>query len=153
SWSGVFEPVAGVLKWIVFGIIAIVVLVFLGRGLLRFFANFTGWARGVLDFFNRLWARLFGGRERAKRPDEEAAAPEEEPKYEAPFSAFPNPFGGGLGGGMSREELVRYTFAAVQAFGRERGVGRQPSETPLEFVHRLSDDVPALEDALRRLVM
>jgi hypothetical protein len=41
----------------------------------------------------------------------------------------------------------------VQAWARERELGRQPGETALEFVGRVSGEVPALEDALRPLVM
>jgi hypothetical protein len=152
SWGEFFKPVAGVLKWIVFALIAILVMVVVLRGVLRFFANFTGWARGLLDFFSRLWESLFGQRRQAAQPDAEAK-PAPSPEYHAPFSAFPNPFSPALGGGMSREEMIRYTFAAVQAWGREHCVARQPSETPLEFVQRLSEEVPALEDSLRRLVM
>jgi hypothetical protein len=153
SWGDFFKPVAGVMKWIVFALIAIVAVVVVLRGVLRFFANFTGWARGLLDFFNRLWESLFGARPAAKEQPAAEAPEAAEPEYHAPFSAFPNPFGGALGGSMSRKDLIRYTFAAMQAWARERGIPRQPSETPLEFVNRLSDEVPPLEDAARQLVM
>jgi hypothetical protein len=152
SWGDFFKPIAGVLKWIVFAIIAVIVVVVVLRGILRFFANFTGWARGLLDFFNRLWESLFGARPRSEQPSAEAK-PATEPEHHAPFSAFPNPFSAALGGAMSREDLIRYTFAAVQAWAREHGVPRRPSETPLEYVNRLSEEVPPLEDSLRRLVM
>jgi hypothetical protein len=46
--------------------------------------------------------------------------------------------------------LVRYSFEALQAWAHERDLGRRPDETPLEFVARLGDEVPALEaDAVR----
>ena len=67
-----------------------------------------------------------------------------------PFSAFPNPFGGGPAG-MAPPELVKYTFAAIQAWARERDLGRQPGETALEFAERVGDELPALEADLRRL--
>jgi hypothetical protein len=54
---------------------------------------------------------------------------------------------------MTADELVRYTFAALQAWAAERDWGRQEGETPLEFAERLGDEVPALADDLRRVAM
>jgi hypothetical protein len=156
SSSGLREAVrglAGVLKWVVFAVVAIVVVVVLLRSVLQFLANFTNWAQSLLDFFRNFWANLFGGPRRTKTSAEgaEEAGPEATP--EMPFSAFSNPFADGRAGRLSPRELIRYTFAAVQAWARERGLGRQPGETPLEFVQRVSGEVPTLEDELRRLVM
>ncbi len=141
-----------VAKWIVFAIVAIVALFFVLRGALQFLSNFTDWAQRLLDALRNFWAGLLGSRKPAA-----ATAPEDMPRepaeYHAPFSAFPNPFVEGSAGRMSAAELVRYTFAALQAWARERGMARQPGETPLEFVGRVANDVPTLEDALRRLVM
>jgi hypothetical protein len=50
-------------------------------------------------------------------------------------------------------ELVRYTFAAAQAWARERDLGRQIGETPLEFAGRVGREVPALEADLQRLAV
>ena len=54
---------------------------------------------------------------------------------------------------MAVPELIRYTFAAVQAWARERDLGRQPGETPLEFAQRVGMEVPALEADLNRLAV
>jgi hypothetical protein len=144
---------AKVLKWVVFGIVGIVVLVVLLRAVLTFLANFTGWAQSLLDFFRNFWANLFGGPRRTKAAAEDADEEGPAAVPERPFSSFSNPFADGSAGRRSTRELLRYTFAAVQAWARERGLGRLPGETALEFVQRLSGDVPALEDELRRLVM
>src|SRR5262249_49360627 len=48
-------------KWIAFGVVALIVLAALLRGGLRYLANFTKWARDLLDFLRNFWARLFGG--------------------------------------------------------------------------------------------
>jgi hypothetical protein len=141
-----------VLKWVVFAVVALIVLFFLARGLLQFLANFSDWAQGLLDAWRKFWAGLFARRKReaTESGEEESTEPTE---YHPPFSAFPNPFADGSAGRMTSVELVRYTFAAVQAWARERGMARQPPETPLEFVGRVAGDLPTLEDALRRLVM
>jgi hypothetical protein len=54
---------------------------------------------------------------------------------------------------MAVPELIRYTFAAAQAWARERDLGRQPGETPLEFAGRVGAEVPALEADLHRLAV
>jgi hypothetical protein len=138
---------------VVFAIVALVVLVVFLRAILQFLANFTGWAQSLLDFFRNFWASLFGGPRRTKAAADgkgeegPAAAPER------PFSSFANPFTDGSARRLSTRELIRYTFAAVQAWAREHGMARQPGETALEFVERVSGEVPSLEDELRRLVM
>jgi hypothetical protein len=154
--SGIQSALRGistVLKWVVFGILAVVVVLFLLRGLLQFLANFTGWAQALLDALRNFWAGLFGGPKRRAEKSGEEGESSEPPEWHAPFSAFPNPFEDGSAGRMSAAELVRYTFAAVQAWARERGMARQPGETALEFVARVGNELPALEDGLRRLVM
>ena len=69
-----------------------------------------------------------------------------------PFSAFQNPFVDGSAERLSPNEITRYSFEAFQAWAWERGLGRQPGETPLEFADRVGEEFPALEHAARRLV-
>jgi hypothetical protein len=146
------RSVAGVLKWVVFVVLALLVLFFVLRGILQFLANFTGWARGLLDALRNFWASLFAGRKREKaEAQEETSRPASRPQR--PFSSYSNPFEDGSAQHMSAHELIRYTFAAVQAWARERDLGRQTGETPLEFVGRVAGEVPTLEDDLRPLVM
>ena len=52
---------------------------------------------------------------------------------------------------MGPAELVRYSFAALEAWAWQRHVGREIGETPLEFAHRLGDEAPPLEADVRRL--
>jgi hypothetical protein len=151
--SQVMGKIAPVLKWIVFGVIIVVVVFYLLRGGLQFLANFTDWAKRWLEAWRNFWANLFGGRR--KRPEagegESAEGGEVYREPEEPFSAFPNPFETGAARRWPPQELVRYTFAAVQAWARERDLGRQAGETALEFVRRVGDEVPALEAELLRI--
>jgi hypothetical protein len=144
------QRVGPVLKWIVFAVLALLVVVALARGGLGFLSNFTDWAKRLLEAWNRFWANLFGGR-RAEGAEEEAPAPEVPRKRTIPFSSFANPFESGAASRMPARELVRYTFAALEAWARERGLARRDDETPLEFVGRLGDEVPSLEAEARRL--
>jgi hypothetical protein len=53
---------------------------------------------------------------------------------------------------MSAEEIAQYSFAAFEAWAYERDLGRRPDETPLEFVRRVGNEVPALEEAANAMV-
>jgi|SRR5579884_609999 len=145
----VVGKIAPVLKWTVFAFLGLAVLFFVFRSSLQFLANFTDWARRLLDALRNFWANLFGGAR--KTAEEEGQVEQEEQQLrERPFASFRNPFASGRTG-MAVPELIRYTFAAVQAWARERDLGRQPGETPLEFAGRVGAEVPGLEADLQRL--
>jgi uncharacterized protein DUF4129 len=138
------------LKWIVGIILGVLVLFVLIRALLKFLANFTSWAKNLLaglqSFWNALWGLLPGGRRRRGLGEAE-----EEEKPVLPFSYFRDPFLSGEAAGLPPEELVRYTFDALEAWARERHMARHVGETPLEFAARVGDEVPALEGDVLRL--
>jgi hypothetical protein len=140
--------IARVLKWIVFALLALAVLYFVLRSGLQYFANFSEWARRLLEALASFWASLFGGGQQTV--EEEQSEPDEAILRERPFASFHNPFTSGRRG-VATAELIRYTFAAVQAWARERDLGRHPGETPLEFAGRVGAEVPALEKELQRL--
>jgi hypothetical protein len=137
-----------VLKWIVFAALALAIVFFLLRSGLNFLANFTDWARRLLDW----WAGLFG---RRSREAETAMAPESPERIARPrpFALFRNPFLDGRVEQLSPEELTRYTFEAFQSWAWERRLGRQVQETPLEFTERVVEEVPPLEQEARRLAL
>jgi hypothetical protein len=141
--------IARVLKWIVFVLLGLAVLFFVLRSGLQYFANFSEWARRLLEAWRNFWANLFGG-QRQTVEHEQQSEPEEAVLRERPFASFHNPFTSGRRG-LATAELIRYTFAAVQAWARERDLGRQVGETPLEFAGRVGAEVPALEKDLQRL--
>jgi hypothetical protein len=139
-----------VLKWVVFGALAAVVVFCLLRSGLQWLANFTKWARALLDSLRAFWARLFGRREgEANQTDAEPAAIKAKPPR--PFSSFRNPFDDGTADRLPPGQVIRYSFMALQAWARERDLGRPADETPLEFAARVGADVPALEEPARDL--
>src|SRR5260370_1921964 len=56
-----FSGLATFLKWLVFGVLALVVIFFVLRSGLKFLANFTDWAKRLLAAIQAWWAGLFGG--------------------------------------------------------------------------------------------
>src|SRR5262249_2836606 len=143
-------PLANVLKWIVFGILGLIVLFFLLRAGLRFLANFTSWAKNLLNALQNLWNSLFGQRQSR---EEEAAAGEEAERRPRPrpFAFFRNPFLDGRAERLSADDLAIYSFAALESWAWEQDLGRQPDETPIEFADRVSAEVPTLEAEATRL--
>jgi hypothetical protein len=151
STQSMIGRVASVLKWIVFAVVAILTLGVVLFAVIRFLANFTGWAARFMEAWSRFWARLFGPRE--KKPRDRAAAAEVAARAPPPrpFSSFHNPFR--LGQPWTPFEFCCYTFAAFEAWTRERGVERQPGETPIEHAERVGDEIPDLETDARRLAL
>ena len=56
-----FSGLATFLKWVVFGVLALVVIFFVLRSGLKFLAHFTDWAKRLLAAIQAWWAGLFGG--------------------------------------------------------------------------------------------
>jgi hypothetical protein len=151
TWKLEIPPwLTTLLKWVVGIIIVLLVVFVLLRALLKFLANFTDWAKhllaGLSSFWDSLWGLLPGGRKKRERGEGV-----EEVDHALPFSFFRDPFLSGEAAGQSPEELVRYTFDAVEAWARERHLARRDGETPLEFATRIGDEVPALEGDVLRL--
>ena len=92
------------------------------------------------------WRGLFGAKKQSK-----AVAAAEEAKLEAevmrppPFAMFGNPFTDGTATRREAGELTEYTYAALDSWAWDRSQGRQPEETPSEFVARLSEDLPEFQ--------
>lgn len=95
----------------------------------------------LLKELRELWARLFGAGA-AKESVESGLG--DTPPPPRPFAAYADPFLTGRASQVSRLELLRYTFEALQAWGRERGCPRDPSETPHEYAQRMATHAPGL---------
>ncbi len=149
SFSSVLKSLATLLKWIVFGILALAFLFFLLRSGLKFLANFTTWAQRLLAALDAWWKNLFGRKETVADPvTGEAKQVRKRPR---PFSSFSNPFRDGTAAHFSPDELATYSFDALQSWAWEHGLARGPEETPLEFAERFTSEVPALETEVRGL--
>jgi len=140
---------ASALKWIVFIVLAVVAVIFVLRGGLRYLANFCDWARRLLDSLQRFWESLFGRRPRETAAIEGNAEPSRVERR--PSLAFSNPFLDGRADGMLPPDLVRYSFEALGAWAQERQLGREVDETPIEFANRIAEATPELREHAKRL--
>jgi hypothetical protein len=109
-------------------------------GLVRYWSQ-------IVDALAQLWAALLalfsGGKAKPAATRDEAAI-EKPTARPLPFTAFRSPFATGDAEQMRVEELVRYTFDALQAWANDRHLGRAAEQTPLEFSRTLGARVPAL---------
>lgn len=148
--GGAIGKVAEFLKWIVLAVVVFLVIVLFALAILRYLAPFTEWARNLLDALRNWWAGLFGRKASPGREPGEVVEDRGRPRP-PPFHTFSNPFEDGTAGGRDPEELVEYTFSALDSWAWDRGHGRQPTETPLEFAARLGEEFTDFAASLRRL--
>jgi len=103
--------------------------------------NFARW---LADF----WRHLFGASAHGNGADEDQA---DTGKARRRFADFHDPFAAGIAGRYRPEELVRYTFEALEAWARDHGHPREPEQTPHEFTRQLGGQVSLLADDAGRL--
>jgi len=120
-------PLPKLVYFLLVGIVVLVLMYFYGRQIL---AAIRAFIRDIGEFF-RL---LFGGKKSEATHDEEEAAP----AAPAPFRSFKNPFRTGQASRLSPQQLVAYSFDALQAWAYEQQCARQDDQTPLEFAGQVS---------------
>jgi hypothetical protein len=146
-----FQRVGPILKWIVFAVIAVLVVLAVARSGLGFLSNFADWAKRLLAAWNNFWASLFGGSGKESAGEEGTLVSAAAKPRVVPFSSFSNPFASGKAAKTPAREVVRYTFLALEAWARQHDLARRDDETALEFVARLGDEVPSLEGEANKL--
>jgi hypothetical protein len=101
------------------------------------------WRHGlaILLALRDLLASLFGGfflPEREKRTKQAEAAPAAAaPPPARPFASFANPFANGLAKKFSPNDLVLYSYEALEAWAHDHSQPRLDNETPMEFLDRV----------------
>ncbi|HEY3856034.1 MAG TPA: DUF4129 domain-containing protein [Verrucomicrobiae bacterium] len=104
----------------------------------------AGWV-AVRDFFRRL-LDLMPAR-KAVRPAE-LEAPRRPVR---PLAEFKNPFFAEKGSARPPEEIILYTYEALQAWTREQGTEPRPEQTAREFCEETGGRLPELISPLRQL--
>lgn len=137
--SQAFDMVGTALKWLVWAVIAVAVVVGVCVFGLRYLAPFTDWAKNLLAWLQGLFAKK--PREGGGSDDAEEA---EAGPARVPFAAFANPFADGTARRRTPSDLATYTLAALDAWAGDHGAARPPGETPGEFAARLCEEYPHL---------
>jgi hypothetical protein len=108
--------------------------------------------------FHAIWdllASLLGGLwipRRTKRAKGPTPSPSEPTSPTRPFASFADPFDSGLAQRLSPNDLVVYSFEALEAWAAEHNLARSSHETPIEFVHRLGQARADLRPDAKRLI-
>lgn len=147
--GNVLESVLVFLKWTVFILIAFLVLAVLFRGAVKHLAALFPWIERWLAALSAWWMRR---RSRNTRERIESIPGVNSPANR-PFEFFANPFAAHQEVRRPIEELVAYSFHALEAWAADRGVARQPSETPLEFASRLANAFPEIAEGAQKLAI
>lgn len=127
---------SAIIKWLTIAILAGIVLVYLIMH-----------GKELLEALKALFQKEGEG---TAAPSDTINSPVKKPKVYRPFGSFVNPFAGSLSG-WNPAEVVRHTFDAVEAWGRERNLPRQEDETPDEYLRRLSSRFQEQADHLQWL--
>ncbi len=131
QWLSQISPnLAQIIQWIFYLLVigALVALAVIYRTQLL-----AAWKK-LLAELRALWARWFAGPQPAAAAEQVAAA-----MPPRPFSTFADPFTSGMAGQVSLAELVRYTFEALEAWGREHNAPRSAGQTAHEYARDLGE--------------
>ncbi len=144
--QGISRGVATLLKWIFYIAVALIGIYWLWRRRAEVLAALQGLLRGWGEF----WQRLFGRRPKTVG---QATAAGEGLKQPLPrrFADFTDPFAAGTVDRYSPDELVRYSFEALEAWAREHGCPRHPEQTPHEFARIVGTRATSLARHTRSL--
>jgi hypothetical protein len=133
----------GWIRWLMWSVLAVAAVI-----------GFLMYRKQVIDFLRRLWAELLTllnelfGRRQPRSADRAETETREPPRS---FAAFINPFNSGKAQRIAPEQLVRYTFEALEAWAFERREARRPEDTPIEFAEALNERFPEVAHEARQL--
>lgn len=96
------------------------------------------------------WHWLWGQRADSTQESTEVVT-DEAPRIYRPFASYRNPFNAGASDQWSVEQLVCYSFDALEAWAREHGRARQEHQTPNEFTRMLVTRGNPLTPSVRRI--
>jgi hypothetical protein len=119
-----------ILKWLFYLAIAIAAVVFAYIYRKELIA---AWNK-LLAELRELWERWFGAKPQAETAEQ--AVPKAPPRT---FSSYADPFASGMAARVPLQELVRYSFEALEAWGRDHSSPRATGQTPHEFAQQLGD--------------
>lgn len=141
---------AMVISIIILALFVVLGLFFLIKHHRAVLAWFNGLAKQLQDWWHWLWQEK---QTTTKAPVAQFAADIiDKPIPPPPFHTFRNPFEH-MQDFQSSEDIIRYSLAALHSWAYEQKIGRQPHETPLEFVQRLGEDRANTKQTCHALAM
>jgi len=105
-------------------------------------------ARSIYAAVMKFFADLFQGGSLVRRP---VTAEKTQSPGGRRFASFTNPFLKGENTSWSREQLVLYSYEALQAWAEEHGIKPRPEQTSREFCAELGQSFPDMTTDLQQL--
>jgi hypothetical protein len=131
QWLSQISPTLGqIIQWIFY---VLVILTLIALAVIYRAQIMAAWKKLVAEL-RALWARWFGGPQPIAAADPVPAA-----VPPRPFSSYADPFSSGMAGRATVAELVRYTFEALEAWGREHDAPRTAGQTAHEYARQLGE--------------
>jgi hypothetical protein len=143
--------VATIVKWLIYLVIAVVVIYFAMKHWDTIKAAVSRFLQDLKDLFGALF-----GRKPKPETSPMEAADLLKPRPIKPFANYANPFRSGQDQHMGTIELIAYTYDALQAWGQENGCPKRPDQTPTEDAQEIAQhdrDVAAEAKALAQLYL
>jgi len=103
--------------------------------------------RQLLNELRELWGKWFPSRQPAADSEDQQATAAAPPPA---FSSYSNPLATG-NPQRTTDEIVAYSFNALEAWGREHGCTREPGQTPAEFAAALGQRIAVMDKEARHL--
>jgi len=130
-------------------------MLIIAAAIVALFFGFRRYGMALLFALRDLLASLFGGFFLArpeKRAKDAAPTPAAAASPPRPFASFVNPFANGLAQKFSPNDLVLYSYEALEAWASDHNQSRSLNETPVEFLRRLGETRAELPQETTRLV-
>lgn len=143
AMNQVFAYLAHALKWLFYLLVIAVIAYFAWQHRERLL---NAWQQ-LMRELRALWNKWFGSRPVA----EVTVVPVTTAPPPKRFAEYADPFATGLAARWSLAELVRYTFEALEARGREKNCPRSNDQTPLEYAAAVGQLEPAFASEFRSL--
>ncbi len=147
TFTNLFGSLADVLNW-------------LGMFIMLAVAIYIGWRYreqilAALKQLQQSWyeflAKLFGWNTEQSAGSSATAVAAAPPPPPVPFSSYADPFATGDAQRWPLVRLVRHSFAALEAWGRERACVHSEEQTPAEFAQAVADQQPAVAAEVQQL--
>ncbi|MFO7901082.1 MAG: DUF4129 domain-containing protein [Pirellulaceae bacterium] len=137
--SGFLGGLAGLLK-VLFWLVLMVIFAYLAW---KYRDQIMQAIRQLIADLRDLWSRFFGANRTREEVEKSQASGTETPSFKS-FASYHDPFISGGAERYSTEQLVRYTFEAMEAWAREHACPRDEEHTPLEFARHVAVEHPNL---------
>ena len=126
----------------------IAVIAILGFLVWRYWSQILQAVREFVQSLRDFWARLMG-RETQEPPEIAEQVPEA--ARHRRFAEFSDPFLTGMAEQYSPQELIGYSFEALEAWARDHNCARQPEQTPHEFARTVTRRTKSFSKEAARL--